>query len=95
MNMLIRQARVVDPYQQLDAIMDVHIADGNIQAIAAELNIADAQVIEAKGQILCPNFTDLLAYLRQPGNSQKGTIASETRAAASAGFGTLLPSPDT
>ena len=95
MNMLIRQARVVDPYQQLDAIMDVHIADGNIQAIAAELNIPDAQVIEAKGQILCPNFTDMLAYLRQPGNSQKGTIASETRAAASAGFGTLLPSPDT
>ena len=95
MNMLIRQARVLDPQQQLDAVMDVHIAKGKIQAMATELCIPDAKVIDAKGHILCPSFTDLLTYLRQPGNAQKGTIASETQAAASAGFGTLLPSPDT
>jgi dihydroorotase len=93
--MIMRQARVLDPQQQLDTIMDVHIADGKIQAMAADLHIADAQIIDAKGHILCPSFTDLLTYLRQPGNAQKGTIASETRAAASAGFSTLLASPDT
>ena len=98
MNMIIRQARLLDPKQQLDQINDVYIADGRIQAIGENLSASsaqDAQEIVGKGQLLCPSFTDLLTYLRQPGNSQKGTIASETKAAASAGFGTLLPSPNT
>jgi len=95
MNMLIRQARVLDPKQQLDCVADVHIKDGKIQSIGHNLKSQVDQVIDAQNHILCPSFTDLLTYLRQPGNSQQGTIASETQAAASAGFGTLLPSPDT
>ena len=95
MNMIIRQARLLDPQQQLDQISDLHITDGKIQAIGENLNATNAQEIDGKGKLVCPSFTDLLTYLRQPGNSQKGTIATETQAAASAGFGTLLPSPDT
>jgi dihydroorotase len=45
--------------------------------------------------ILSPSFLDLHTCLRDLNQIQKGTIASETQAAASAGFTHLCPSPDT
>ena len=95
MNIIIRQARLIDPAQQLDKVQDVHLADGIIQAIGQDLQADGAEIIDAQGQWLTPAFTDLLSYLRQPGNSQKGTIATETQAAASAGFTHVAASPDT
>lgn len=59
---------------------------------------ADVQVdheIDATGKIVCPGLIDLQARLREPGQEHKGTIASETRAAASAGITTLCCPPDT
>jgi dihydroorotase len=95
MSLLIRQARVLDTQQNLDQVLDVYIADGQIAAMGEQLSQEAEHTLNAEGKILVPGMTDLLGYLRQPGNSQKGTIESETKAAASAGFTTILPSPDT
>ncbi len=44
---------------------------------------------------MCPGLVDLSARLREPGQEHKATIASETRAAASAGITSLCCPPDT
>ena len=96
MNYVIQQARLVDPQLGLDQVMDLSITAGQISAIESQIQAPDSSTcIDGSGMILTPAFTDLLTYLRQPGNGQKGTIASESHAAASAGFTHVLPSPDT
>ena len=45
--------------------------------------------------MVCPGLVDLRAYLREPGQEHKATIASETHAAAAAGITTLCCPPAT
>ncbi|MEE3157348.1 MAG: dihydroorotase [Pseudomonadota bacterium] len=96
MRLTIEGARVIDPASQFDEITDLHIAAGHIQAIgAAPEGFTPNQVIDARGLIACPGLVDLNVALREPGYSRKGTIASETRAAAAGGVTTLCCPPDT
>lgn len=100
-SILIRQARVIDPSQGIDKIANVFIRNGLIWDITSDddLNGFDdvkaSKIIEAHGQILCPGFIDLHTHLCEPGQDQKGTIASESRAAAAGGFTQLVCSPHT
>jgi dihydroorotase len=94
----IMSGRVIDPASALDKITDVHIQDGKIVAIgAAPPNfIANSTMnIDASGQIVCPGLVDLSVRLREPGAEHKGTIVSETRAAAANGITSLCCPPDT
>tara|TARA_B100000767_G_scaffold245323_1_gene244125 strand:- start:2053 stop:3321 length:1269 start_codon:yes stop_codon:yes gene_type:complete len=95
MSIIIRGARLIDPGQQLDQVTDLHIKNGNIEAIGDLTGLNAASEINAKGMILSPSFVDILTYLRDLNQIQKGTIVSETQAAASAGFTQLCASPDT
>ena len=93
---IIRQGRIIDPAQGLDTVADLFIEAGKIAAIGEQLAApTDTLSIDAQGQIVCPGLIDLSVRLREPGLSHKGTIASETRAAAAAGVTTLCLPPDT
>lgn len=95
-SLLIRGGRVIDPAGELDQVTDIRIVDGRIDGIGATPeNFRADKLIDAQGLIVCPGFTDLMARLREPGSEQKGSIASETRAAASGGVTTLVCPPDT
>lgn len=92
----IRGGRVIDPAAKIDAVMDLHLADGAIKALGeAPAGFAPQRIIHAAGLVVCPGLVDLSARLRQPGREHKATIASETRAAAAAGITTLCCPPDT
>lgn len=94
--LVIRGGRVVDPANTIDQLADLYIADGRIVALGATPEGFDAdQAIDATGQIVCPGLVDLRASLREPGQTAKGNIASETRAAARGGITTLSCPPDT
>ena len=95
MSIIIRGARLIDPSKQLDQVTDLHIKGQCIETIGDLTGINAATEIDAKGMILSPSFVDLHTCLRDLNQVQKGTIASETLAAASAGFTHLCPSPDT
>lgn len=72
------------------------IADGMITAIGRAADDASADsTFDANGGIVAPGLVDLCCNLREPGNGQKGNIASETRAAARGGFTTVCASPET
>ncbi|MBV1881076.1 MAG: dihydroorotase [Pseudomonadales bacterium] len=105
-SVLIKRARIIDPSQGMDRVADVFIRDGRIENIAEnsidpksiidpENILGPENIIDADGQILCPGFIDIHVHLCEPGQSQKGTIASESRAAAGSGFTKLVCSPNT
>lgn len=96
MNILIRNGRVIDPANQLDAITDMYVMNEQIAALGeAPKNFRADQTIDASNLWVLPGLVDLAAHLREPGQTHKADIASETRAAASAGITTLCVPPDT
>ena len=79
----IRGGRVIDPARDLDAALDVFVADGQILALGATPDGFRAdRILDARDRIVCPGFIDLSARLREPGHEHKATIDSESRAAA-------------
>ena len=96
MNIQIRNGRVIDPANQRDETCDVFIIDGHIAALgSAPKNFRAEKILDASNLWVIPGLVDLAAHLREPGQTQKADIASETRAAASAGITTLCVPPDT
>jgi dihydroorotase len=96
MRIAILNGHLIDPRNQIDTHQDVYIADGKVVAVGTVPDGFSAeQTIDATNQIVCPGFVDLCARLREPGQENKGTIASETRAAAAGGITSLCIPPDT
>ena len=85
MNILIRNGRVVDPSQGIDAKLDVLIEGGVVSRIDKKLT-SSAEVLDATGFIVTPGFIDLHTHLREPGHEHKETIATGTRAAVAGGY---------
>ena len=95
MKIHIRNARLVDPRQGIDAPMDLFIAAGKVVALgAAPSGFQPNRVIDAARLIACPGLIDLSARLREPGYEYKATLESELDAAAAGGT-TLVCPPDT
>lgn len=96
MKISIHGARVIDPASRLDQTCDIHIEQGRIIALGeAPAHFAAEQQIAAHGLIAAPGLVDLAVSLREPGYTRKGTIASETRAAAAGGVTSLCCPPQT
>ena len=96
MRILIKNGRVIDPQNGMDAINDVFIIAGKIVAIGAEPDCFQANhVINAKGLVVCPGLVDLSVRLREPGLEYKATLESEMRAAVAGGITSLACPPDT
>jgi len=96
MRISLRNGRLIDPAHGIDAVTDLHLADGHVVGIGKTPDGFSAErVIDASEHIVCPGFVDLCARLREPGAEHKGTIASETRAAAANGITTVVVPPDT
>jgi dihydroorotase len=96
MRIHIKDGRLLDPANALDAEQDLFIADGKILSIKNKPNgfTSDVQ-INAKNKIVLPGLIDLCARLREPGFEYKGTFQTETLAANSSGITTICCPPDT
>ena len=94
-DLVIRAARVVDPAEGVDAILDVRVDNGTISELGSRLGPNGHRVIEADGLVLAPGFVDPHVHLRTPGREDEETIASGTQAAAAGGFCAILAMPNT
>lgn len=89
-------ARLIDPASGRDEVTDLYCQDAKIVAIGeAPAGFSAANTINAEGLVAAPGLVDLSVALREPGYSRKGTIASETLAAAAGGITSLCCPPDT
>jgi dihydroorotase len=96
MRILIAGGHLIDPASNINAITDLFIDAGRVASIGhATKGFRAERIIDAKGLTVTPGFIELSARLGEPGHTHKGTIASETRAAAAGGVTTLCCPPDT
>jgi len=103
MRYLIKNGTIIDPANRVATIGDILVANGKVERLYdladlhsdRELVSPDTEVINARGCVVAPGFTDLHTHLRQPGEEHKETIASVSAAAAVGGFTTLCARPTT
>nr|WP_288452647.1 dihydroorotase [uncultured Pseudomonas sp.] len=89
-------ARVIDPSSGFDQVADLYIEGGKLSAIGqAPAGFEADQTLDASGLVAAPGLVDLSVALREPGYSRKGSIASETLAAAAGGVTSLCCPPIT
>ena len=93
--LLIKNGRVVDPSQNLDAPRDVLVQHGRVARVAEGIEALGVGVLDATGLIVAPGFVDLHVHLREPGNEHAETIETGARAAAASGFTTVCCMPNT
>jgi dihydroorotase len=95
-NVHIKNGRVIDPKNRVDAREDVFLAEGKIAALGkAPAGFRAERTIAADGLVVCPGLIDLSARLREPGFEYKATLASEMQAAVAGGITSLACPPDT
>lgn len=95
MKLIIKGGTVVDPYNGINAPLDVLVEDSQITKVAKNIRDKNAEVIDVNGKFVCPGFIDIHVHLREPGYEYKEDIASGTRAAAAGGFTTVCCMPNT
>lgn len=96
MNIHIRNGRLIDPANRLDAQLDLFIADGKIVGVGnAPDGFSATRTINAGGLVVAPGLIDLAARLREPGFEYRATLESEMDAAMAGGVTSLAIPPDT
>jgi len=96
MNLLIKGGRVIDPAQQLDAVLDVLVEKKVIKAVGQGLAApAGTTTVDAAGCYVTPGLIDMHVHLRDPGQEYKEDIVSGTRAAVAGGFTSVCCMPNT
>ncbi|BBF41499.1 dihydroorotase [Lachnospiraceae bacterium KM106-2] len=96
MKLLIKNGHVLNPATNLDRVMDILIEDGKVKTLKQSITNEECdRVIDANGLYVMPGFIDLHVHLREPGFEYKETIESGAKAAATGGFTSICPMPNT
>lgn len=73
---------------------DVLIDAGVIQDISPEIPASQNQFVSVAGQVILPGFVDVHVHFREPGYTDKETIATGSLAAAHGGYTTVFSMPN-
>lgn len=95
MKICLKGARIIDPSRQLDQYLDIMVTEGRIAELNVNLPAEGTQLFDLSGKIIVPGFIDLHVHLREPGYTDKETIASGAEAAAAGGVTSLFCMPNT
>jgi dihydroorotase len=91
-NLLIKNAHVVGP-ETFNG--DIRIHQGIITTIGQDLSVSpDETVLDASGQTVLPGLVDVHVHFRDPGQTDKETISTGSRAAAHGGFTSVVAMPN-
>jgi dihydroorotase len=62
-NFIVKRGRLLDPSSGLDGQHDIHVRDGVVNAIGADLKTDGATVIDVEGRIVTPGLIDVHLHL--------------------------------
>lgn len=93
--LVLRNVRMVNPAQALDARGDLVIVDGVIRSVDGSDVPEGADVRDGSAWVVTPGLFDMHVHLREPGGTHKETIASGCAAAANGGFTGVCCMPNT
>jgi dihydroorotase len=83
---LLKGGHVIDPKNNIDAVMDVAITDNKISQVAASIPVANAKkIIDVKGMFVTPGLVDMHVHV-YPGNDLDAYIANGPTSVAPDGF---------
>ncbi len=91
-------ARLVDPGANRDEPGGLLVRNGLIADVGAHLrrNAPEgAEVIDCRGNVLCPGLIDMQVFMGEPGYEHRETIRTAGEAAAAGGVTTIVVMPDT
>lgn len=91
----IKNGRIIDPSQGIDAISDLWIQGERILGIGQNLAPNADRIIDATNQIVCPGLIDMHVHLREPGREEDETIATGTSSAIAGGVTSVACMPNT
>lgn len=96
MRVLIKNGRVIDPFQDIDGHQEILIEGNKIQGLYPKgKGPKSDRVIDASDCIVIPGLVDMHTHLREPGFEYKETIATGTMAALKGGFTSVCCMPNT
>ena len=96
MNILIKQARVIDPSSPLNGqITDIFIDNGIISKMGNNLPGKADKIIDINGLHVSPGWMDVFANFGDPGYEFKETLETGSAAAAAGGYTDVLVIPNT
>ena len=96
MTILIKNGTLIDPVGLQESKTDIFIEGNLVAGVGSKpKGFRATQTIDANGHWVLPGLVDSQARLREPGQTHKADIASETRAAVRSGITSLCIPPDT
>ncbi len=92
-------ARIIDPETKFDQIGQLLTIGDQIAEFATEIKdqelIKNANIIDCKGNVLCPGLIDIQVHFRDPGQTHKEDLISGSKSAVSGGITTVVCQPNT
>ena len=94
--LLFRGGRVIDPSRDYDAVADLLIVGGRIEAMGSGIGAPDgAETVDISGKVVAPGLVDVHVHFREPGREDAETVATGAQAAAAGGFTSVCAMPNT
>lgn len=91
--MILKNARVISPKDNIDDVLDIKIENGIITDISK--NITGEGGVDFSGKIITPGFIEMHCHLREPGFEYKETIETGSLAAQNGGYVAICPMANT
>jgi dihydroorotase len=90
-------ARILDPKSKYDKKGELVIEDGKIKEFGTGLQkkYANHEIIDCKGNLVCPGIIDMQVHFRDPGQAQKEDIITGSKSAVSGGITSVVCQPNT
>lgn len=95
MKMLIKNATIADYSKFEQSKKDIYIEDGIVKNIGTNLNIQNAEIVDADNYITMPGFVDLHCNTCDPGFEDREDIQTVSMSAARGGFTSITCEPNT
>lgn len=90
--MILRNARVISPADNIDDVLDIKIESGIITEISKNVQ---GEGIDFSGKIIIPGLVEMHCHLREPGFEYKETIETGSLAAQNGGYVAICPMANT